>query len=219
MKKLLSSLLILSLLFASVGCNSKPKEEEQPVQMSIEVDEMRQIAELATVNCYFHNVAKSDRELNPEWYEFWKEKTMRFWVEYEGIVTIGIDVSKLKVEVSDDNVVTITMPPAVVLDVIVDESSLSSASFYFDPNAKKPSPEEQSEAFRQAQNEMRETAENNYALMANAQANAKELLKNYVKSVGDALDVNYKIEWVYLDEEGKVTETEPDTAGEAKAGG
>ena len=219
MKKLLSSLLILSLLFAAVGCKSKPKEEERQVQMTIEVDEMRQIAELATMNCYFHNVAKSDRELNPEWYEFWKEKTMRFWVEYEGIVTVGIDVSKLKVEVSEDNVVTITMPPAVVLDVIVDESSLSSDSFYFDPNAKKPSPEEQSEAFRQAQAEMRETAESNYALMASAQANAKELLKNYVKSVGDALDVNYKIEWVYLDEEGKVTETEPDTAGEAKAGG
>ena len=219
MKKLLSSLLILSLLFAAVGCKSKPKEEERQVQMTIEVDEMRQIAELATMNCYFHNVAKSDRELNPEWYEFWKEKTMRFWVEYEGIVTVGIDVSKLKVEVSEDNVVTITMPPAVVLDVIVDESSLSSDSFYFDPNSKKPSPEEQSEAFRQAQTEMRETAESNYALMASAQANAKELLKNYVKSVGDALDVNYKIEWVYLDEEGKVTETEPDTAGEAKAGG
>lgn len=217
MKKLLSSLLILSLLFAFVGCNSKPKEEEQPVQMSIEVDEMRQIAELATVNCYFHNVAKSDRELNPEWYEFWEKKTMRFWVEYEGIVTIGIDVSKLKVEVSDDNVVTITMPPAVVLDVIVDESSLSSASFYFDPNAKKPSPEEQSEAFRQAQNEMRETAENNYALMANAQANAKELLKNYVKSVGDAVDVNYKIEWVTLEDEGQVAEVE--TAVETKPGG
>lgn len=147
MKKLLSGLLALSILFTMAGCNSKKTEETdiQPEEKKIEVRTMREIAELATVECYFHNVAKSDRELNPEWYEVWKKKNMRFWVEYEGVVKIGIDVSKLKVEVSESNVVTITMPEAVVLDAVVNEESLNSNSFYFDPNAEKPTPEEQSE--------------------------------------------------------------------------
>ena len=191
MKKLISSVLAFALLLAMAGCNSKKKEEEKKPEQTIEITEMREIAELATVDCYFHNVAKSDRELNPEWYEFWEKKNMRFWVEYEGIVTIGIDVSKLRVEVSDDNVVTITLPEAVVLDAIVSEDSLNADSFYFDPNAKRPSPEEQTEAF------------------ANARSNAKELLKNYVKSIGEAVGVEYTIVWKYPEDVGKVSVSEP----------
>ena len=209
MKKLFSIFLVLSLLFAMAGCNSKPKEEPKKAEATIEVDEMRAIANLATVDCYFHNVAKSDREMNPAWYQFWEKKNMRFWVEYDGKVTIGIDVSKLKVEVGENNVVTITMPNAVVLDATVNEQSLTSESFYFDPKAKKPSPEEQTEAFKQAQSNMRETAEKNPVLMANAKANAKELLRNYVNSVGEAVGVQYTIEWKDIDDPSKAAETDP----------
>ena len=215
MKKIINSFLVLSILFTLAGCNSAPKTEEKKVEKKIEVREMREIAELATVDCYFHNVAKSDRDLNPAWFQFWEKKNMRFWVEYEGIVTIGIDISKLKVEVSDDNVVTITLPEAVVLDATVNENSLTDKSFYFDPNAKKPSPEEQSEAYKQAQENMKETAEKNFSLMANARDNAKELLANYVKSIGDALGIEYKIEWNYLDDQSQVKE-EPPTESSAK---
>ena len=209
MKKLLSIFLVLSLLFAMAGCNSKPKEEPKKAEATIEVDEMRAIANLATVDCYFHNVAKSDREMNPAWYQFWEKKNMRFWVEYDGKVTIGIDVNKLKVEVGENNVVTITMPNAVVLDATVNEQSLTSESFYFDPKAKKPSPEEQTEAFKQAQSNMRETAEKNPVLMANAKANAKELLRNYVDSVGEAVGIQYTIEWKDIDDPSKAAETDP----------
>ncbi|MCR5489189.1 MAG: DUF4230 domain-containing protein [Saccharofermentans sp.] len=209
MKKLFSIFLVLSLLFAMAGCNSKPKEEPKKAEATIEVDEMRAIANLATVDCYFHNVAKSDREMNPAWYQFWEKKNMRFWVEYDGRVTIGIDVNKLKVEVGENNVVTITMPNAVVLDATVNEQSLTSESFYFDPKAKKPSPEEQTEAFKQAQSNMRETAEKNPVLMANAKANAKELLRNYVNSVGEAVGVQYTIEWKDIDDPSKAAETDP----------
>ena len=209
MKKLFSIFLVLSLLFALAGCNSKPKEEPKKAEATIEIDEMRAIANLATVDCYFHNVAKSDREMNPAWYQFWEKKNMRFWVEYDGKVTIGIDVSKLKVEVGEYNVVTITMPNAVVLDATVNPESLTSESFYFDPKTKKPSPEEQTEAFRQAQSNMRETAEKNPVLMANAKANAKELLRNYVNSVGEAVGVQYTIEWKDIDDPSKAAETDP----------
>ena len=209
MKKLFSIFLVLSLLFALAGCNSKPKEEPKKAEATIEIDEMRAIANLATVDCYFHNVAKSDREMNPAWYQFWEKKNMRFWVEYDGKVTIGIDVSKLKVEVGENNVVTITMPNAVVLDATVNPESLTSESFYFDPKTKKPSPEEQTEAFKQAQSNMRETAEKNPVLMANAKANAKELLRNYVNSVGEAVGVQYTIEWKDIDDPSKAAETDP----------
>ena len=208
MKKIMNCVLAFALLLTMAGCNTEKKDKEKKPESTIEITEMREIAELATVDCYFHNVAKSDRELNPEWYEFWEKKNMRFWVEYEGIVTIGIDVSKLRVEVSDDNVVTIMLPEAVVLDVIVSEDSLTADSFYFDPNAKRPSPEEQTEAFKQAQNEMKNAAEKNQALLANARSNAKELIKNYIKTVGEAVGVEYTIVWKYPEDLGKVSVSE-----------
>ena len=182
MKKLLSSFLVLSILFALVGCNTKPKEDPKKAETSIQV------------------------EMNPAWYQFWEKKNMRFWVEYDGKVTIGIDVDKLKVEVGENNVVTITIPNAVVLDATVNKESLKNESFYFDPNAKKPSLEEQTEAFRQAQDNMKATAEKNPALMANAKANAKELLRNYVNSVGEAVGIQYTIEWKDIEDQSKVAE-------------
>lgn len=215
MKKLLSIFLVLSLLFALAGCNSKPKEEPQKVETKIEEEEMRAIANLATVDCYFHNVAKSDKEMNPAWYQFWEKKNMRFWVEYDGKVTIGIDVTKVKVDVGENNVVTITIPNAVVLDATVNPESLTSESFYFDPKTKKPSPEEQTEAFRQAQNNMKETAEKNPILMAKAKSNAKELLKNYVNSVGEAVGVQYTIEWKDIEDQSKVAEVVQPTESSA----
>ncbi len=216
MKKLLSSFLVLSLLFALAGCNSKPKEAPKKAETSIEVDEMRAIANLATVDCYFHNVAKSDREMNPAWYQFWEKKNMRFWVEYDGKVTIGIDVAKLDVKVDENNVVTIAIPNAVVLEATVNKESLSSESFYFDPKAKKPSPEEQTEAFRQAQSNMKAAAEKNLVLMANAKANAKELIRNYVNSVGEAIGVQYTIEWKDIEDQSKVPDVAPPTESSVK---
>jgi hypothetical protein len=88
-------------------------------------------------------------------------------------------------------------------------------SFYFDPNAKKPSPEEQTEAFRQAQDNMKATAEKNPALMANAKANAKELLRNYVNSVGEAIGVQYTIEWKDIEDQSKVPDVAPPTESSA----
>ena len=192
MKKFYQFLISICSVFL-IACNASPK-----INKSIEIKEMREIAELATVECYFHNVAKSDKDLNPAWYELWAKKNMRFWVEYDGIVKIGIDISKLKVEV-DGTTVKITLPEAEVLDASVNQATLTEENFYYDPNAKKPNADEQKEAFKGAQDEMKASAQENYALMASARDNAKELLENYVKTIGKAIGTEYTIEWIYLE--------------------
>ena len=194
MKRIFRTIILCFISFGLFGCQQIPR-----IDKSIEIKEMREIAELATVECYFHNVAKSDKELNPAWYEFWAKKNMKFWVEYDGIVKIGIDVSKLKVVV-DDNIVKITLPQAEVVDSYVNPTTLTEDSFYYDPSAKKPNAEEQNKAFEGAQQEMEDSARANYALMANARDNAKELLENHVKTIGSAIGVDYEIQWEYLEE-------------------
>ncbi len=51
---------------------------------------------------------------------FWY-KDKKFWIEYGGIVKLGIDVSLVKIDIQDINV-TITLPQAKVLSCKVDEN-------------------------------------------------------------------------------------------------
>ncbi len=192
MKRLLTSCLMIILALSVAGCGKEPIKAE-----TIDVKEMREIAELAAVDCYFHNVAKSNKNINKGWYQFWKKDKMLFWVEYDGIVKIGIDVNQLTVEVNE-NEVTITMPPVVILSANVNKDTLSSDSFYYDPTTKHPTVEEQQEAFNGAQKDMIATAEADESLKESARDNAKTLLENYVKRVGDLLGVEYTIVWNYL---------------------
>ena len=64
---------------------------------------------------------------------------------------------------------------------------------------------------------MRQTAENNRALLENARSNAKELLKNYIKSIGDAMGVEYTIVWVDAEDVGKVSVDETVATTESSA--
>ena len=191
MKKVLTIIAVLSMLFMTSGCQQTAK-----VDKSLEVKEMRAISELATVECYFHNVAKSNESTNKTWYEFWKKENIKFWVEYEGIVKIGIDATQLKMEV-DGETVRISLPEAIVLDAKVNPDSLNENSFYYDSKSYKPTAAQQTEAFKQAQEEMKATAQANSALLANARENAKELLENYVKTISEATGIQYTIEWIY----------------------
>ena len=195
MKKMIKLLSILAIVLCLSACDMG----EQPlVKKEVEIEEMRSIMELATIECYFHNVAKSEELLEKGFLEFWKKDSIHFWIEYDGIVKIGLDATKLKMEVKDDKV-TITLPQAVVLDAKVNPESLTKDSFYYDKNSEKPSEKDEIEAFNQSQKAMIDAASSNSALLNNARENAKELLENYVVTIGNATGVTYNIEWKYLD--------------------
>lgn len=202
MKKIAKLLLIILLVISVSGC-----AKEEKVVNEIEVKEMRAIAELATVECYFHNVAKFDQDNNKTWFEFWEKENVRFWIEYDGVVVIGIKADELKIKVDGENV-TITLPKAEVLDVKVNEASLSDDSFIYDTNSQKPTAEMETAAFEEAQNRMRAEAESNNALLVNAEDNAKELLENYVKYIGDLIGIDYKIDWIEIDNTSTDNQTE-----------
>ena len=193
MKKILKMLFTSLLTISLLGCS----QVDTIFNKKIEIKEMRAIAELATVECYFHNVAKSDQATNKVWYEVWKNDNIRFWIEYEGIVTIGIKADELKVEVNESNVV-VYLPDAVVIDTIINDKTLTKDSFYYDPNTDKPTAEQERAAIEAAQEEMRKAAEANSSLLVTAKDNAKELLENYIDSIGDITETEYTIEWIEL---------------------
>ena len=175
--------------------------------MEPQAAQMKSICELATVQCYYHNVAKymDDDAVGMLW---WK-KDRKFWVEYSGVVTIGIDTSLVKIEVDGENV-TITIPPAKVLGYKVDEKTLTKDSFIVANDSAKVDAEHQTEAFKEAQAKMQEEASNDTVLLANAQQRAQKLLENYVNSIGDCVGKTYNIKWVYLDGAEELNNVETD---------
>lgn len=189
--------IIISLILVMVLCSSCQGAEEQVIDTEPQVSQMKSICELAAVDCYYHNVAKY-REKDAEGILLWK-KDKHFWVEYDGIVTIGIDASLLEIKVKDENV-AISMPSAKVLSCKVDEKTLTEDSFVVARDSARIDAETQTEAFKEAQGVMEKNASEDAALLSNAQERAKKLLEDYVNNIGDAVGKKYEVKWVMAED-------------------
>ena len=118
-------------------------------------------------------------------------------MEYSGIVKIGIDISRLELDISGQ-VVTITLPEAKVISCKVDDASLSKDTFYTEQTgfgADQITAQDQTDAFAKAQQTMLEEVEKDESLLFQAQERARTLLLHYVKNIGDTIGVEYEVKW------------------------
>lgn len=198
MKKYLVGIMIILMTLSLAACGDS-KEEKNTAEMEPKVTQMQSICNLSVMECYYHNVAKYFEE-DAEGFLFW-EKDKKFWIEYSGVVTIGVNASLVSMEV-DGTTVTITIPEAEVLQCEVDENSLSPDSFVVDSKSADITAEDQTYAFEQAQSDLWNTAASDTALLSQAQERTKELLEGYVNNIGDAFGIEYTVNWVYVDTEG-----------------
>ncbi len=203
MKKYLSFLVLCTLLFTLCGCASSADQtnpeasgtEESDAREQPDISQIRAICELATLECYYHNVSKSTKSKGSG-LTHWFEQDRTFWIEYTGVVKIGVDMSEVTLQM-DGNKVTITMPKAKVLDCKVDEISEEDYIISEDTGINKNpiTAEEQTQAVKNAQEEMRQETGNNTKLLMTAQEQAKKLIENYIFQLGDAAGVKYQVIW------------------------
>lgn len=184
----------------------------QKTTMEPETSQMKAICELAVMDCYYHNVAKFKEE-DAAGVLFW-QKDKHFWIEYSGVVSLGIDASLVALDV-DDTLVTITIPEAKVLRCQVDSNELSEDSYIVAKDSAKISAEDEVAAFAQAQADLEKTAASDTALLSSAQQRAQDLLEEYVRNIGEAVGKDYTIQWVYLD--GSDSAPQPETNSQAES--
>ena len=214
MKKLMCILISAMLTLSLAACSNT---EPAPVDMEPKTSQMKAICELAVMDCYYHNVAKY--ELKDAEGFLWWTKDKNFWIEYSGVVTIGIDVSRVTVEV-DGTKVTISIPAAEVLSCTVDSSSLTEDSYIVAKDSAAIEAEDEIAAFSVAQADLEATASQDTALLASAQQQAQQLLEDYITNIGKATGKSYSIEWIYLDENNVPVgseQTAPGTVEESSA--
>lgn len=164
------------------------------------------VCELATLKCYYHNVAKAETEASGIFAKWLKTGYKKIWTEYSGIIEYGIDISQVTVSEPDKNgVVTVTMPDAQVLNVDVDEDSLGTpltdTGFLTSVTT-----EEKTTTLAGAQEAMEQQAKENTEMLSQAKARAKTLIEEYIKNVGESIGEEYTVEW--KDAEPGMTENE-----------
>ncbi len=147
------------------------------------------------MDCYYHNVAKYYEEDAENF--LWMSRDKKFWIEYSGVVRLGVDVSQVSFSIEGTDV-TITMPSAEVQSTRVDSSSLNEDSFIVDKDSADVTAADQTAAFAQAQEQLEADARNDTALLAEATQRAKSLLTDYINNIGDEMGVEYTIHWVDL---------------------
>ena len=214
MKKLMCILISAVLTLSLAACSDT---EPAPVDMEPKTSQMKAICELAVMDCYYHNVAKY--ELKDAEGFLWWTKDKNFWIEYSGVVTLGVDVSRVTVEV-DGTKVTISIPAAEVLSCTVDSSSLTEDSYIVAQDSAAIEAEDEIAAFSVAQADLEVTASQDTALLASAQQQAQQLLEDYITNIGKATGKSYSIEWIYLDENNVPVgseQTDPGTVEESSA--
>ncbi len=211
-KKSLLVLMSLMLTFALAGCGKKEEttetvtettetttEEEISEEKLPSGEEIQNICKLATLECYYNNVASSTKSAGTGIMHI-GEKERKFWIEYTGVATIGIDVSKVKITVEGKNV-TVSVPDAELQgELKVISSELSSENYvqtedgFFNEN--KITAEDQTAAIAVAQEEMKKQVLEDTELMTRAKDRAKNLIRNYIEQLGEAAGVTYEITFV-----------------------
>ncbi len=176
---------------ALVGCQA------EAVKASPNFSGYESIAELSTIECYYHNVAKFSQDADSGLFGFMNHGYKKAWFEYSGVVRMGIDAYKVSISQPDENnVVTISIPYARLIgDPDVDESSITEplveTGWWTELTA-----EDKLAMFAEAQQKMREAAESDDALLAQARTRAKDILEQYVKNVGQQLGEEYTVTFV-----------------------
>ena len=191
MKRFLSMIMATVSLLLLCSCGTPDQPQQVP-----QISQMKNICELATMECYYHNVAKFKEEDAGGF--FWNKKDKHFWIEYSGQVTVGIDVSRMDIQV-DGTDITITLPPAEIQGCHVDKATLTEESFIIAENSIAPSAEDQTMAFKAANQKMLDSAAQNTAILNMAQEQAEALIQNYINCIGEKTGTEYQVTWAYLE--------------------
>ncbi|MCI8529827.1 MAG: DUF4230 domain-containing protein [Lachnospiraceae bacterium] len=193
-----------------VMCSCAPENQEQDFAMteSIEasaevvninppdISQIRSICELATLECYYHNVAKSVKEKGSGLLHIGEVERV-FWIEYSGVAKLGIDMSKVAMELDGDQV-RITIPKAALLGL--SDYSFTEDSYISSDDGLNKNPitaENQTEAVAAANEDIRKLFESDHTMLMRAQDRAKKLIENYINQLSELSGRDYKIEWIY----------------------
>jgi len=160
------------------------------------IAELRNISELAVLDCFYHTTAKIHKPAEnvlksdiTEWYEFNLE------------LKLGIDTSKIKMKINETNVFIELPPIQVIGKPYIVSDSIKCVSSVDGLLMTYLSPEEKLNVAKEATNDViKKINEGDPALSKNAENRVKYIIEAYINQIGELSGVEYKVNWVSLDD-------------------
>lgn len=161
---------------------------------------LREVAELSSLECYYHNVVKYHRDADGWLFGLGSIGEKNMWFEYDGVIRMGVNIDQVEVSQPDlDGVVTVTIPPIQVLGhPDIDTASMTDpieANGLFTTLTA----DEKNKALSDAQANLLAMAEGDERAKLQAKERVKSLLERYVKNIGEALGKTYTVQWNEID--------------------
>ena len=167
--------------------------------------QIRNICELATLEVYFHSVAKAVKPVATGMSGLGQEER-RFWFEYSGYAKVGIDMSQVVITITDDTVTILIPHAAIIGGVNIDSSSYNFDSVIQEPdhsnflNPNDITAYDVTQAVAEANEAVTVEISNDSSLMMRAENRAVELIRKYIEQISDYSNVDYRFEWGYIDD-------------------
>lgn len=176
-------------IFLLAGCTDKDK------MIKDSLSGINQIFELATLKCYYHDVAEYKNEKDGILFGVGNIGFQKAWIEYDATVKVGIDAGSISISGPDEkHEIYMTVPRAKVLSVDIENISkpLTEKGWL----TKDLTANQQTQAIAEARNKMEETAQNDEKLMMQAQRRAQKIIEGYVQTLNNELKIAYTVNWV-----------------------
>lgn len=190
MKKVSKYIVILSMIIMLSACDNKNET------LSENIKKLELTGNLVTYEAYFHNVLETTKDSDSIF-----KKDRKLFAEYTGTIKLGIDLSKVKIDVQG-NTINVLIPKAKIIgEPNVDESDFKKEKFIESEDGfliKNPiTGDDISKAFDDAQNEMKKSAESDEQLLSTAQTRAKIIIEESINQFAGISSKDYTINWEF----------------------
>ena len=154
---------------------------------------------LVTYQAYYHNVIEYDKAASGML--SFLEKDRRLFAEYTGTIRYGINLSRVKIEISGKNV-NVFIPKATIIgEPNVDKDDFKAENFIESKDRlifKNPiTADDSTEAFNNAQKSMKENAMEDLETLSLAQKRAKVIIEENIHQLSGFSNKKYNINWEY----------------------
>lgn len=190
MKKVSKYIVILSMIIMLSACDNKNET------LSENIKKLELTGNLVTYEAYFHNVLETTKDSDSIF-----KKNRKLFAEYTGTIKLGIDLSKVKIDVQGDTINVLIPKAKIIGEPNVDESDFKKEKFIESEDGfliKNPiTGDDISKAFDDAQSEMKKSAESDEQLLSTAQTRAKIIIEESINQFAGISSKDYTINWEF----------------------
>ena len=194
MKKIIILISIILSTLCLTGCNNKSINK-----LAENIKKMELTGNLVTYKAYYHNVVEYEKKAGSGITHV-LEKDRKLFVEYTGTIKLGIDLSKVKIDVKG-NEINVFLPKATIIgEPNVDKDDFKEENFIESKdgiNKNKITADDATKAFDEAQKNLKEEASNDNELLSIAQNRAKVIIEENIKQFSGISEEKYNIVWEY----------------------